>query len=230
VLLAGIAAGLVSWIAGEETYNLFRPRLFRVEILGGMVSMQPSPDSQKAADLQNGALAFAILGGVTGLAMGLAGGHVARSVSRAFLVGLGAQALGTAVGAITSWYVLPLLYQQRVPDPNDLLTPILVHGAIWGAIGAVGGLALSLGMGHESHPIVATGAGCLGAILAAVLYQVLSGTLFPDARITDLVAVAPLDRLLTMLLVPVSVAIAATRGALGRLVATPFAAGYSSAI
>ena len=81
-LTAGLGAGLLSYIGGELAYDAFQPRLFKVEG-PGMVSMQPSVESQNAADLKNAALAFAILGCVTALAMGFAGGVAGRSSAAA---------------------------------------------------------------------------------------------------------------------------------------------------
>ena len=79
---AGVAAGLIAWLAGELAHGFFRPRLYKVEVMGLGMTMQPSRESQAAADLTNATLAFAILGGVTGLAMGFAGGLADRSPAR----------------------------------------------------------------------------------------------------------------------------------------------------
>ena len=87
VLTAGVLAGLVAWVAGEAASNFFRPRKYKIEIMG-MSSMQPSRESQRAADRANAALAFAILGSVTALAMGLAGGLAGRNPWRGAIVGL----------------------------------------------------------------------------------------------------------------------------------------------
>jgi hypothetical protein len=214
-LSAGAAAGVVSWLGGEWALTAFRPRTFKVQIML-MTYIQPTTASQNAADFKNATLAFAILGSATGLAMGSAGGLAGRSPSRGVIVGWGGAALGGLVGAIASWYLLPLFYRRFVPDPNDLLSPILIHGGLWTAIGAVGGAAFAIGMGCGRRvPQAILGAGA-GAALATVLFHLLAASLFPDSRSTEPVAASSTVRLLSRMLVTVLVAAGAARGAQGR--------------
>jgi hypothetical protein len=215
-LAAGIAAGLVAGLAGELTHGYFRPRLYQVEVMGLGTTMQPSRESLFAADLYNATLTFAVLGCATGLAMGFAGGLAGGSPARGVVVGLAAQAAGALVGALASLALVPLFFRRLVPDVNDLLTPILIHGGIWMAIGVVGGLAFAIGLNFRRHLANALGAACIGAFLAAVLYHLLSGSLFPDSGSTAPLAGSSVVRLLAMFLVTVLVAIGAVRGALGR--------------
>jgi hypothetical protein len=214
-LAGGVVAGLVSWLAGESAYGAFRPKLFKVVIMQS-THFTPTMQSMNDADLKNATVAFAILGGVTGLVMGFAGGLAGRSVSRGVIVGLGAQALGGLVGALASLALVPLFYRQLVPDTNDLLSPIMIHAGVWMAIGAVGGLAFGIGLRCGRNLLGAVGGACLGACLATVVYHLLSASLFLDSGSTEPVATSPLVRLLAMLLVPVFVATGAARGALGR--------------
>ena len=134
-LAFGLTAGLFAWGAEEATYGLFRPQLFPVVILR-MPSLQPSRESQNTADIKNATLAFAFLGCLTGLAMGFAGGVAGRSPVRGMVVGVVAMLLGGLIAAGASLVLLPAFFRQLVPDPSDLLTPIMIHGGIWGAIGA----------------------------------------------------------------------------------------------
>ena len=215
-LAAGIVAGLISWLGGELALGAFRPRLYRLEMMG-MTSLQPTRESQDAADLKNATLAFTVLGSVTGLVMGLAGGLAGRAPGRGVFVALALQALGALVGALASLALLPLFYRGNVPDPSDLLSPILIHGGVWMAIGAVGGLAFALGLGSRGHLPNAVGAACIAAFLAAIVFHLLNGVLFPDSSSMEPVARSRLVRLLAMLLVTILVALGAARGALGRL-------------
>jgi len=212
-LAGGIAAGLVAGLGGELAYGAFKPQLFRTEVLG-MISMQPSTQSQNAAELKNAALAFFILGCATGLAMGIAGGLTVRAPARALLVGLGAQAAGGLIAVLASLALLPLFYRHRVPDINDLLSPILIQSGIWAPIGAVGGLAFGLGMGCRRLILGAIYGACIGAILAAALVQISGAIFFPDSRTTDPVASSPLVRLLFMAMVTVLIAAGAAWGPL----------------
>ena len=137
-LAAGVAVSLLSWIGGELTRGAFKARHVSTTFYG-MTHVGPSPETQNAADLKNSVLAFGILGGVTGLVLGFAGGVGGRAPIRGAIVGAGALALGSTVGVVASMTMLPFYYRRLVPDPNDLLTPILIHGGISAAIGAVGG-------------------------------------------------------------------------------------------
>ena len=145
-LAAGLGAGLLSFIGGELASDAFQPRLFKVEG-PRMVSMQPSVESQNAADLKNATLAFAILGCVTALAMGFAGGVAGRSTGRGAMVGLGAQAAGSLVGSLAALVLLPLVSQRFWESTNEAVWPLVIHAAILAAIGAVDGLAFAIGMG-----------------------------------------------------------------------------------
>jgi len=215
-LAAGVAAGLVSWVGGELAHGAFKPQLVQVVGNFGQKVMLPTRSTLNAADLKNATLAFAVLGGVTGLVMGIAGGVAGRSALHGVVVGLGAQVLGVLVGALASLALVPLFHRDFVPDTNDLLSPIMIHAGIWAAIGAVGGLAFAIGMRRGRRLLNAIGGACLGAILATVVFHVLSGALFPDSGSTEPVATSSFVRLLAMLLVTVLVAPGAARGALGR--------------
>jgi hypothetical protein len=72
-------------------------------------------------------------------------------------------------------------------------------------------------MRSRRHLANALGAACVGAFLAAVLFHLISGSLFPDSRSTEALAGSSTVRLLAMLLVTVLVAIGSARGALGRV-------------
>ena len=214
-LTAGVAAGLFSWLGAELGRQAFRPRLFKVEILGRIVN-QPSEESQVAADLKNATLGFAILGGLTGLAMGLAGGLAVHSPARGVIVALTALAAGALVGGLACLALLPLFYRRHVPDVNDLLTPILIHGGIWMAIGGVGGLAFAIGMRSGRHRLDAVGAACVGGFLASILFHLLCASFYPDLSSMEPVAGTSVLRLFAMILVTVLVAAGSAMGALGR--------------
>ena len=104
-----------------------------------------------------------------------------------------------------------------MPDTNDLLTPILIHGGIWMAVGAIGGLAFSVGMSRGRHLLSAVAAACAGAFVASVLYHLLGGFLILDSSAAEPLASSAVLRLLAMLLVSVLVAVGSARGALGRV-------------
>jgi hypothetical protein len=216
-LSAGVAAGVLSWAIVEATHGYFRPRLYQVSALG-LTTMRPSSESQQLADTLNATLAFVILGGVTGMVMGFAGALSGRSTERAGMVGLAALAAGAAgaiVGFLASKVLIPFFYRGLVPDRNDLLTPIMIHGGIWMAIGAVGGLSFAIGMRCWKRVSDVIAGACFGALLATFCFHALSGTLFPMSGSTEPVANTWIVRAMAMFLVPVLIAVGAARGAQG---------------
>ena len=215
VLACGAAAGLVSWLGGELAHGAFKPQLFVFESMG-IRSLAPSRYSQRAADLKNSTLVFAILGGVTGLTMGLAGGLAVRSPARGLKLGLLALATGAIVGALTSLALVPFFFRELVPDSNDLLSPVLIHGGIWTAIGAVGGVAFAIARGMSKRRFADAIAGaCFGAVLATIFYHALAAAVFPQAKSTEVVANTAIVRFLAMSLVAILIAIGAATGAQG---------------
>jgi hypothetical protein len=175
----------------------------------------PTAASVNVADYKNATLTFAILGGVIGLAMGFAGGLAGGSVARGVVVGLGAQAVGALAGTVASLALVRLYFRGYVPDPNDELVPILIHGGIWMTIGAVGGAAFAIGLGCTRRLSTSLVESCVGAFLAALLFHALSASFFPDPRSTAPVADSTAVRCLAMFLVPILVAAGAARGSLG---------------
>lgn len=223
-LAAGIAAGLAAWLASGPAHRVFRPQLFRVDTMG-MVSFEPSRLSQAEADIKNATLVYAILGGVTGLAMGVAGGLVGQSFGRAAKVGVAALAVGTLTGGGVARLLLPFFFRDVVPNLNDLMTPILLHGGIWMAIGAVGGAAFSMGAGARRSVAKATVAGCVGGLAAAVVYHLLGGLVFTGSTLTVPLSESAGVRLLAMTLPTVLLAIGATKATLDAVGGPPPASG-----
>ncbi len=215
VLSAAVAAGLIAWLGGEAAYGFFKPRLFVVHLRDGSTSLQPSIGSLRAAEFKNAALASGILGAVLALAMSFAGGLVSGSPARGALVGLGTQAAGALAGVLATLVLFPVLHRQPVPDPNDMLTPIVVQAGIWMTIGTVAGMSFAIGSRNLRHPAKAVLAGCLAAVLAAVLFHLFIGGLFPDSGPPTLFATTPVRRLIAVLTVTILIAAGSARAAMG---------------
>jgi hypothetical protein len=216
-LLGAAVASVSCWLLGELAVGAFQPRLFMVERLG-QTSVQPTTASKNSADLKNAILAHAIYGCVIGLVMGIAGGMAARSLQRAVIVALGAQAVGAIVSAGASFVILPFFFRNSVPDMNDLLLPILLHGGIWAAIGAVGGAAFACGAGRPPRLIpLAVGDACVAAFLASIVFHLASAEVFPEGRSIDPVAGSSIVRLLAVALLAGFIAVGAARGTAARI-------------
>lgn len=211
----GLAAGAVAWLIGEFALNAFEPQKFKVVILT-QTFVQATTPSTNTSEFKNATLAFAIFGAVVGLAMGLAGGIASRSMIRGVATGLGGVAAGAAAGAGASLLLLRFYYRAHIPDPNDILSPILVHGGIWTAIGAVGGLAFGVAIGAGRRLPQAIEGACIGAFFATVVYHLVSGFFFPDSGFAQPIGRDSINRLLSRLLVAVLLAAGAARGAQSR--------------
>ena len=210
-LALGLAGGLLAWGAGELTYGWFQPQRSQTRVFG-VPSLQTSRQSQNAANLKNAALAFTLLGCTTGLAMGFGGGVAGRTSSRGAVVGVSAMLMGGLVGAGASAALLPLFFRGLVPDLSDLLTPILIHSVIWGAIGAIGGLAFAIGTSRARHVPDAIIGACLGAVLATVIFHCAREMFFPGSRSSEPLGASPIVRLLAMMLVSIFQALGAVWG------------------
>ncbi len=204
-ILASLGAGL----AGELTNGVFQPEMELVTNPFGKVAPQPTAKTVNAAELRNAIVAHAILGCVTGLSFGLAGGLAAGKLGRGVIVALGAQAIGALAGAVSAWALFRLLYRSLIPDMNDLTTPILVHAAVWAVVGAVGGSAFALAAGHTRLVFRAAAAACVAGFLASATYQLLGTILFPEGGATEIVATSRSVRLLGASLFAVLIAGAA---------------------
>jgi hypothetical protein len=213
-LVSGLAAALVGWLGGEAVQGYHKPEMRMVMDVQRLVP-GTTAETENAATVKNSRLAIAIFGGAMGLALGVAGGIASHSVWRTVLVGVVGAGAAVAVGLLGARYGLHSYYARLVPDPNDYLTPIRVHAAIWGGLGAVGGLAFGLGFGSLRRlPLAVVGAG-VGALLATALFHVLGGLVLEEAQVTDPVATSSLVRLVSYMLVALLTAAGAAGGALG---------------
>jgi len=141
--------------------------------------------------------------------MGIAGGLAGRSPGRAAQVGVAALAIGALAGSGVARLLLPFFFREVVPNLNDLITPILLHGGIWMAIGAVGGAAFSMGVGARRSVAKAAVAGCVGGLAAAVVYHLLGGLILTGSTLTVPLSESASVRLLAMTLPAVLIAIGA---------------------
>jgi hypothetical protein len=203
---AGILAGVASLFVGEAVSNRYR------DDLRAPMSISPTPQEMrrwKDARLYSATLTFTAMGGMLGLAMGAAGGAARRSV----WAGAGAAAVGILLGTIAagglSLLLVPVFFNKYDPQSGDLALPLLTHGAIWSAVGSVGGLAFGLGLGGRNRWPTAFLGGLLGAAVATVVYEVIGAVAFPSDHTDFPLASAVPARGMAQLLVAVFSAVGA---------------------
>jgi hypothetical protein len=205
-LVAGLLAGTGSLLAGEAIMHHYGADL------SPPVERKPSPEEIKRwhdARLYCPATIFATMGGFLGLAMGMAGGLARGSVFRGAWAAIVGLLLGTIVATSASLISVSLFYKKHDPTSGDLVFPMLMHGTIWSAVGAIGGLAFGLALGREGRWKATLLGGLVGAAAATVVYEVVGALAFATDK-TDLPLAASMPtRAMAHLLVAILSAVGA---------------------
>jgi hypothetical protein len=199
--LGALLAGLVAFGVGEAINNLIPPALVEQNISGNKV-MLPDLETNIVASTRNGALAFGVLGLCLGGCLGLAGGQARRSTPASLTAALLGSVLGLALGACLSLALLPSLLRARYYySEYDIAISLVMHGLIWGLLGASAGLAFAVGLGERRLVGRAFTAGLVGAVLGAVVYELIGAVFFPAADTDEPISESWPTRLLARLLV-----------------------------
>ena len=85
--------------------------------------------------------------------------------------------------------LVSVFFKRHDPQSVDLLLPLLTHGAIWSAVGAIGGLAFGLGLGGQGRWKATMMGGLLGAAAATVVYEMVGALLlcFQQDRLASVI-------------------------------------------
>jgi hypothetical protein len=207
-MLGGLLAGLVSFGIGEAIYEIIPAEKALVDLMGSKVLVLGRANST-VADARNGALTFAELGLCLGGCLGLAGGLARRSTSGAVTGGIVGALLGMTLGAGVSLALLPRFISMRLDYfEYDLIISVVMHGLIWGLLGAAAGLAYAIGLGEPRLSARATLAGLIGGILGAIAFELIGAVFFASARTGEPISETWPTRLIARLLVTVGTAAA----------------------
>ena len=137
--------------------------------------------------------------------------------------GLIGAVLGLASGAGFSFAVLPLFLRTAPIYPEyDLILSMIMHGSIWGATGAVAGLAFGVGTGERRLLGRSLLAGFIGAVLGAVVFDLVGVFLFPTGTTGEPISATWVTRLMARLLVTI-----ATAGVMILLLPSPVTRRYA---
>jgi hypothetical protein len=189
--LGGLLAGLASFGIGEAVYQMIPARSVpQRDRLTGQEIVRPSFETMNIAEAQNAALAFGALGLCLGGLLGIAGGLARRSASTAVTAALLGAVLGMTLGVGVSRVLVPLSLQAQFKNPeSDVLISLVIHGLIWGLVGASAGLAFVVGLGERRLIGRALTAGLAGAVLGAVAFDLIGAAFFSSAA-----TVAPISQ------------------------------------
>jgi hypothetical protein len=205
--VGGLLAGLLAFGVGEAVYDLIPAKSVTQHALG-LTKVNPTVATETVAAARNGALAFGVLGLFLGGCLGLAGGLARRSSFAVAAGGLGS-VLGFAAGVGASLALLPFCMASRIRYPdNELVISFLMHGAIWGLLGALAGLAFAVGLGERPLWVRALIVGFAGALVGAIAFDLIGAVAFPGAKTDDPISRTWVTRLMARLLVTVTTAAA----------------------
>jgi len=208
LMVAGLLAGLLAFGVGEAVYKLIPAALVTQHALQ-LVKVTSTVATENVAAARNGAVAFGVLGLFLGGCLGLAGGLARRSSPSAVRAGGLASVLGFAAGAGASLALLPVCLVSRIRyHDSDLAISFLTHGAIWGLLGAVAGLAFAVGLGKRNLLVRALVAGFAGALIGTFAFELIGVLAFPMAKTDDPISRTWVTRLIARLLVTVATAAA----------------------
>jgi len=164
---AWIAANLADWFRIIE--NVEHGVKFRGTIL----------EIGRAA--QNSAVAYALLGAILSLILGVTAGCVLGrfSIPRVLAAGLAGVVLGASFGAASSYALTPIYFHRM--GTADVTLSLLIHLGIWTAVGAASGVAFGVGSGSRDVLVRSLVGGITGAALGTLLFDI-SGAFLPLAR------------------------------------------------
>ena len=209
-MLAGVVAGLASFGIGEKIYRIIQPRLVdQIAARSGNHVMRPTFETRVVADTSNASLAFGTLGFCLGGLLGLVGGLARRSTVAADLGGVVRRGLGHWRGRGASPRVLPV-FLRALDDyqVDNMLIPMLMHGLIWGLIGASAGLAFAVGLGERRLVGHALMAGLVGALLGSIAFDLVGGVLYVNDWTVKPISESWQTRLMARVMVTIGTAVA----------------------
>jgi hypothetical protein len=146
-LAAGIASGLVAWLAGEASHDLFKSATRTVNSKG-MIALKIT-DRREAASAAawNSALTFMLLGATLGAAMGVAGGLARRSRSAAGRAALIGLTAGACGSVAMSALLLPPYNIYKQRNPDEAARDLVLPVLVHAAIWATAGAAAGAAFG-----------------------------------------------------------------------------------
>ncbi|WP_165251350.1 hypothetical protein [Paludisphaera soli] len=214
--LAGLAAGLLAFAAGEATYDTFEAG-WGTRQAPRAATAPPSAEARDGAMMKNAALAGAPLGALSGLFLGLAGGLL-RGDSRRGLVGGGVGlALGGLVGGLAPLGLHRLAFELQDRYMVDtLLAGTAAQTAVAGLIAAVAGAGFGLALGGVRTVPRFAALALLGGVAGALIYATVGAAVFPLAETDRALATERTPRLLAHLLVALGAGAGLGLGLTGR--------------
>lgn len=179
-----LLAAVLAWSAADRIAHTLRwhPQ-FRIpndpdQGMTGALNLRRLNRARVLAESKNTALAMGILGAAVGASFGVAGGVARRSQAAALRAAAVGLLLGASVEVAAAFTLVPWFFQGIRDSPTPFL-PLMVHTAMYAAVGAVGGLAFALGFRGWGAGLTGCLAGLLGAVLGSIGFCLLQAVAFP---------------------------------------------------
>jgi MFS family permease len=198
VLIAMAGAWIASTVADRFRIleNVEQGRKVRYEFRGTVLVIGNAA--------RNAAVAYGLLGAILSLSLAITAGCLLQrfSLSRMLTAGLAGIALGGLFGAASSYALTPLYFHRL--GTADVTLSMLIHLAIWSAVGTAAGISFGIGCGTRKVFAGSLIGGITGGALAALLFDV-CGAFLPLAHTERPLAEPPETRLAAAILLSVFV-------------------------
>jgi hypothetical protein len=205
VIVAAAVAAVFSWGVGESGISQFRPAISDLNMMGHAYRGE-SPQSRELAMLKEASCLLGSFGALLGLGVGLVAGWLEAGHQRAIFAGAVGFLAGAIAGAVPVWLVIPAYNRAEELTSGDLERSLVMHYALWTALGAASGLALGVGLGDWKKLGAAILGGAVGVVIGASAYDLLGSWAFPLSETGKPFAATPAPRLMAMLFLAVSAA------------------------
>jgi len=167
----------------------------------------PTQETRRVAITQTAALVYGAFGGLLGLGLGLTGGLTSGRTGSVKLAAVIGAAGGLAAGALAALAVLPPYLNWAGDSLGDPVPSLAMHCGLWVPLGAVAGLAFGAGYrGVRRAGSFALG-GAIGTAVGTVVYDILGAAALPLSETSDPIAGTWPARLLTFLLLALSIGV-----------------------
>ncbi len=198
-LLAGLLSALCIWALLEKGFFRVEAAEEKVSMMGATVTGATSKTrliaQRKEATLVHGAFGALIC---ASMAFALSRSTPMVTRVRKLLLGL---CLGAIVGAGTEWLLSPLLLtNDDLVGAAEMVIPLLVHGAVFGSMGALAGLLAGRGLPRTSLVLQTALGGACGALVGTFVYEILGASVFPLAETSQPISASAFTRFLALLL------------------------------
>ncbi|WZO96446.1 hypothetical protein EP7_003439 [Isosphaeraceae bacterium EP7] len=210
-LLAALVAGLLAWLVGETPFGTVRPSRVWINTLGNL-NLSTTHDTELKALTASSARVYGAFGLLLGLTLGLAGALARGGIRSGLKPALIGAILGAIAGGALPFLAVPLHDSLRTSIPDETLASIMMHGLIWGTIGAAVSVALGLGAegGSRRRVVACIAGGVIGALVGTAVYEVVGAMAFPLDETGEAISKSSASRLLARLIVGLSIALGAS--------------------